>query len=154
MGDPIVFLLERMRRQTRFAARTDLGLDQPFFVQFAHFLGNAMQGEFGLSLRQGAKVSRLIAERFSCHDGAGDGCRLAWRWLLGIPMGVLCSPSTGSFIQAQLFMTLSRRRIQTLPSISVLLRIACDHLRMAITADHWAASFQTSIRLMRWATAR
>ena len=44
--------------------RTDLGLDQPFFVQFWHFLVNAAQGEFGLSLRQGAKVSRLIGERF------------------------------------------------------------------------------------------
>jgi peptide/nickel transport system permease protein len=33
-------------------------------VQFWHFLVNAAQGEFGLSLRQGAKVSRLIAERF------------------------------------------------------------------------------------------
>jgi ABC-type dipeptide/oligopeptide/nickel transport system permease component len=33
-------------------------------VQFARFVGNAVQGEFGLSLRQGRKVSTLIAERF------------------------------------------------------------------------------------------
>jgi ABC-type dipeptide/oligopeptide/nickel transport system permease component len=44
--------------------RADLGLDQPFFVQFWHFLVNAAQGEFGLSLRQGQKVSRLLGERF------------------------------------------------------------------------------------------
>ena len=31
-------------------------------VQFARFVGNAVQGEFGLSLRQGRKVSALIAE--------------------------------------------------------------------------------------------
>jgi peptide/nickel transport system permease protein len=41
-------------------------------VQFWHFLINAAQGEFGLSLRQGAKVSRLIAERFPP--------RWSWRW--------------------------------------------------------------------------
>jgi peptide/nickel transport system permease protein len=75
VGDPVVFLLgqDATPEQIR-ELRADLGLDQPFFVQFWHFLSNAVQGEFGLSLRQGAKVSRLIAERFPRHDGAGVGC--------------------------------------------------------------------------------
>src|SRR5687767_15676151 len=65
VGDPVVFLLgqDATPQQIR-ELRADLGLDKPFFVQFGHFLVNAVQGEFGLSLRQGAKVSRLIAERF------------------------------------------------------------------------------------------
>ena len=65
VGDPVVFLLgqDATPEQIR-ELRADLGLDKPFFVQFWHFLVNAAQGEFGLSLRQGAKVSRLIAERF------------------------------------------------------------------------------------------
>jgi hypothetical protein len=62
------------------ALRADLGLDQPFFVQFWHFLSNAVQGEFGLSLRQGAKVSRLIAERFPRHDGNWPPLLPCWRW--------------------------------------------------------------------------
>ncbi|MDZ4359544.1 MAG: ABC transporter permease, partial [Variovorax sp.] len=64
VGDPVVFLLgqDATPEQVR-ELRADLGLDQPFFVQFWHFLANAVQGEFGLSLRQGAKVSRLIGER-------------------------------------------------------------------------------------------
>ena len=49
--------------QTATQLRADLGLDKPFPVQFAHFVGNAVQGEFGLSLRQGRKVSSLIVER-------------------------------------------------------------------------------------------
>jgi peptide/nickel transport system permease protein len=63
VGDPVVFLLgqDATPEQIR-AARPGAG--QAFFVQFWHFLVNAAQGEFGLSLRQGAKVSRLIAERF------------------------------------------------------------------------------------------
>ena len=65
VGDPVVFLLGQDATPEQIQSlRADLGLDQPFFVQFWHFLINAMQGEFGLSLRQGAKVSRLIAERF------------------------------------------------------------------------------------------
>ena len=63
VGDPVVFLLgqDATPEQIR-ELRASLGLDKPFFVQFWHFLVNASQGEFGLSLRQGAKVSRLIAE--------------------------------------------------------------------------------------------
>src|SRR5512133_3847447 len=64
VGDPVVFLLGQDARPEQIRQlRADLGLDQPFFVQFWHFLANAVQGEFGLSLRQGAKVSRLIGER-------------------------------------------------------------------------------------------
>jgi peptide/nickel transport system permease protein len=55
VGDPVVFLLGQDAKPDQIAQlRADLGLDQPFFVQFWHFLGNAAQGEFGLSLRQGA----------------------------------------------------------------------------------------------------
>ena len=62
VGDPVVFLLGQDARPDQIAQLCrDLGLDQPFVVQFGHFLVNAVQGEFGLSLRQGAKVSRLIA---------------------------------------------------------------------------------------------
>lgn len=65
VGDPVVFLLgQDATAQDIARLRQQLGLDQPFFVQFWHFAQNAVHGEFGLSLRQGAKVSRLIAERF------------------------------------------------------------------------------------------
>ena len=52
VGDPVVFLLgqDATAEQIR-QMRADLGLDQPFFVQYLHFLFNAVQGEFGLSLR-------------------------------------------------------------------------------------------------------
>jgi peptide/nickel transport system permease protein len=65
VGDPVVFLLGQDATPAQITQlRSDLGLDRPFIVQFWHFLMNAAQGEFGLSLRQGAKVSRLISERF------------------------------------------------------------------------------------------
>ena len=65
VGDPVLFMLGQDATADQIAAlRKDLGLDQPFIVQFGHFLWNAVQGEFGISLRQGAKVSQLIANRF------------------------------------------------------------------------------------------
>src|SRR5215211_8222672 len=64
VGDPVTNILgQDATPQQRQQLRSDLGLDNPFPVQFARFVGNAVRGEFGLSLRQGRKVSSLIAER-------------------------------------------------------------------------------------------
>ena len=106
VGDPVVFLLgqDATPEQIR-SLRADLGLDKPFFVQFWHFLVNAAQGEFGLSLRQGAKVSRLMAERFPATlELALVAAALAL--LVGVPMGVYAALKRGTFI-SQAFMTLS-----------------------------------------------
>jgi len=106
VGDPVVFLLGQDATTEQInQLRTDLGLNQPFFVQFWHFLSNAVQGEFGLSLRQGAKVSRLIAERFPATlELALVAASMAL--LIGIPMGVYAALRRGTFL-SQLLMTLS-----------------------------------------------
>ena len=106
VGDPVVFLLgqDATADQVR-ELRAELGLDRPFFVQFWHFLANAVQGEFGLSLRQGAKVSRLIAERFPATlELSMVAAVLAL--VAGIPMGVYAALRRGTFM-SQVFMTVS-----------------------------------------------
>ncbi|NWF44144.1 ABC transporter permease [Hydrogenophaga sp. D2P1] len=106
VGDPVVFLLgqDATPEQIR-ELRVDLGLDQPFVVQFWHFLVNAVQGEFGLSLRQGAKVSRLIGERLPATLELALVAGVM-ALALGIPMGVYAALKRGSFT-SQLFMTIS-----------------------------------------------
>jgi len=106
VGDPVVFLLGQDASPAQITQlRADLGLDKPFIVQFWHFLVNAAQGEFGLSLRQGAKVSRLIAERFPATlELALVAAFMAL--LVGIPMGVYSALRRGTFL-SQVFMTLS-----------------------------------------------
>jgi hypothetical protein len=106
VGDPVVFLLGQDAKPEQIRElRAALGLDQPFFVQFWHFLLNAVQGEFGLSLRQGAKVSRLIGERFPATlELALVAAALAL--FIGIPMGVYTALRRGTFM-SQVFMTLS-----------------------------------------------
>lgn len=106
VGDPVVFLLGQDAKPEQIRElRAALGLDQPFFVQFWHFLGNAVQGEFGLSLRQGAKVSRLIGERFPATlELALVAAALAL--FVGIPMGVYTALRRGTFM-SQVFMTVS-----------------------------------------------
>lgn len=106
VGDPVVFLLGQDARPDQIKQlRADLGLDQPFFIQFWHFLLNAVQGEFGLSLRQGAKVSRLIAERLPATlELALFAGVLAL--LVGVPFGVYAALKRGQFF-SQLLMTIS-----------------------------------------------
>ncbi|HSI58914.1 MAG TPA: ABC transporter permease [Ideonella sp.] len=97
VGDPVSSLLgQDATPAQRAALRADLGLDQSFVVQFAGFVGNAVQGEFGLSLRQGRKVSTLIAERLpATMELAGAAALIAL--LLGLPMGVYAALRRGSF---------------------------------------------------------
>jgi peptide/nickel transport system permease protein len=64
VGDPVAQLAgPDATPEQRAALRTDLGLDRPVVVQFARFAGHAVRGDFGISLRQGRAVSRLLLER-------------------------------------------------------------------------------------------
>ena len=106
VGDPVTNLLGQDATQDqRDQLRRELGLDEPFPVQFATFIGNAVRGEFGLSLRQGRQVSTLIAERFPATLElalAAGVIALA----VGLPLGVYAALRRGSF-GSQVVMTLS-----------------------------------------------
>ena len=106
VGDPVVFILGQDATPEQVAEmRSALGLDQSFLVQFWHFLSNAAQGEFGLSIRQGTRVSQLRAERLpATMDLAIFSAMLAL--VVGIPMGVYAALKRGSFL-SQVFMTVS-----------------------------------------------
>jgi peptide/nickel transport system permease protein len=88
VGDPVSQMLgQDATPEDRARLRGDLGLDQPFYVQFAHFIGNAAQGDFGLSLRQGRAVSTLIKERLPATLELAFAAAVI-AITLGIPMGV------------------------------------------------------------------
>ena len=64
VGDPIDNMLGQERTQADIERlRTQLGLDQPFVVQYWKFLANAAEGNFGVSYRQGRPVAEIISER-------------------------------------------------------------------------------------------
>jgi len=106
VGDPVTNILgQDATPAQRQQLRADLGLDKPFPVQFVHFVGKAAQGEFGLSLRQGRKVSSLIAERLPATlELAFSAAFIAL--VFGIPMGVYAALRRGTFL-SQTLMTVS-----------------------------------------------
>ncbi|TAK48257.1 MAG: ABC transporter permease [Betaproteobacteria bacterium] len=64
VGDPVLFMLgQEATPEDRTRLTLLLGLDQPFYVQYAGFVARAVQGEFGISLRQVRPVSGMILER-------------------------------------------------------------------------------------------
>ncbi len=106
VGDPVSIMLgQDFTEAQREALVRDLGLDQPFFVQFARFVGNAVQGEFGLSYRLSRPVAELIAERAPATLELAF-CAAAIALLVGVPMGVFTGLYRRSWL-SRFFLTFS-----------------------------------------------
>jgi peptide/nickel transport system permease protein len=106
VGDPVLAMVgQDATPEQRQELRRDLGLDRPFYVQFAHFVANALHGEFGLSYRQGRRVSSLIAERFPATLELSFVAALL-ALVLGIPMGVYTALRRRGFL-SNLLLSLS-----------------------------------------------
>jgi peptide/nickel transport system permease protein len=88
VGDPVSIMLgQDITDADRIRLTRELGLDQPVVVQFFHFVINAVQGDFGISLRQGQKVSTLLLERIPATLELSFAAALI-ALLVGIPLGV------------------------------------------------------------------
>ncbi len=97
VGDPVSLMLPPEATQAdRDAMRQALGLDKPFYVQFATFIGNALHGNFGISLRLGRPVSALLVERLPATLELAT-CAALFGLLVGIPVGVYTAFKRGSF---------------------------------------------------------
>ena len=97
-GDPVTFMVgQDATQEQRAQLRADLGLDQPFYVQFGRFVARALHGEFGLSLRQGRPVSTLLKERLPATlELSITAAVLAL--ILGIPAGVYTALKRDSWL--------------------------------------------------------
>jgi peptide/nickel transport system permease protein len=88
VGDPVLAMVgQDATPEQRAELRRDLGLDDPIPVQFAHFVGQAVQGDFGMSYRQSRKVSTLLKERFPATMELSIVAAVL-ALVIGIPMGV------------------------------------------------------------------
>lgn len=88
VGDPVTIMLgQDATEQDRIELRQSLGLDQPAPLQFYRFVGKAVQGDFGLSLRQGQPVSTLLAERLPATVELSVAAALL-ALVVGVPLGV------------------------------------------------------------------
>ncbi len=97
-GDPAATMLPgEASVEELVALRHALGLDQPFLVQYANFLGSALQGDFGLSFRHQQPALSLVLERLPAT------LELALASLLlavtmAVPLGILAAIYRGRLV--------------------------------------------------------
>ncbi len=105
VGDPVSLMLPPEATQAdRDQMRGALGLDKPFYVQFATFIGNALHGNFGISLRLGRPVSTLLVERLPATLELAMTAALIGLFV-GIPVGVYTALKRDSWISRALLTT-------------------------------------------------
>ncbi len=88
-GDPALVLLppDATAEDVR-AFRARMGFNDPFIVQYGRFLGGALRGDFGQSVRHGEPAFGLVLERLPATFEL-SGAALLVALLLAIPAGVV-----------------------------------------------------------------
>lgn len=93
-GDPVLSMVgERYDDATIAELRREMRLDEPVYVQYAHFLGGLLRLDFGRSYVTGEPVGPSLLKRFpytlrlallamviSVVVGVGTGVLAAWKW--------------------------------------------------------------------------
>ena len=106
VGDPINNMVgQDATEEQREALRERLGLNDPIPIQFAKFVINTAQGEFGVSYRIGQSVDIILADRLPATlELVFVAAILAL--LFGVPMGVYSGLHRDSIL-SRLFQTIS-----------------------------------------------
>jgi peptide/nickel transport system permease protein len=106
VGDPISSMVgQDTTVADRAKLRHDLGLDDPFPVQFGRFLLHAAHGDFGISYQYARPVQQLLAERLPATLELSFAAALL-ALAVGLPMGVYTGLRPESWL-SRAFMTLS-----------------------------------------------
>ncbi len=84
--------------------REDLGLNDPFVLQFARFTGNLLQGDFGFSYRTRQPVAEMIVTRIPATLELGIVALLI-SLFVGIPTGVYTALRPRGFVTQTILMT-------------------------------------------------
>jgi peptide/nickel transport system permease protein len=94
--DPVLSILGDRATDAQIAAeRLRLGLDEPLWKQFAIYVWQALQGDFGISIRTREPVIEEIARYFPATLELATLATI-FGILLGVPAGVLAATKPGS----------------------------------------------------------
>ncbi|SCY42457.1 ABC transporter permease [Paracoccus tibetensis] len=98
VGDPIASMVGvETRLEDQAIMRDRLGLNDPVIWQFLRFIGNAMQGEFGISYRLQQPVTELILSRLPATlELAFASATIAM--VFGLTLGVFTALKPKSFL--------------------------------------------------------
>jgi len=90
-GDPVeVMLGESASSADRMQLRSDLGLDQPIYLQFGVYLNKLAHGDLGVSIHSKKPIVDLLAERLPATAKLAL-LALSFAILIGLPLGVVAA---------------------------------------------------------------
>ena len=97
-GDPTFAIVgETANEAERELARQQYGLDRPLVVQYADWLGRAVTGDFGRSLRGKTPVIELLQQRLPVTLEL-TALGILFAVAIGLPMGILSAKFRNSWI--------------------------------------------------------
>ncbi len=97
-GDPAAILLPPdTPQETIDAFRVEYGLDKPIHIQYLVFVGKALQGDFGTSIRYRVPVIKLFAERIPASMELA-GVSMVLSILIGIPVGMVSATRHNTWV--------------------------------------------------------
>jgi peptide/nickel transport system permease protein len=133
--------------QDREILREKLGLNDPIPIRFARFVGNALQGNFGLSYRTAEPVGRMILERLPATLELSF-VAATFALVVGLMMGVYTGLYRNSWL-SRLFLTVSLVGVSLPPFMVGILLI----LVFAVLLG-WLPSFGRGdvVKLGAWST--
>jgi oligopeptide transport system permease protein len=93
------FVAEKsISEQAQAALKEKFGLDKPLIVQYKNYMLSAIQGDFGLSLKQrGRTVTDIILSKFPVSARLG-GIAVLTALVVGIPLGSVAALKRGTWI--------------------------------------------------------
>jgi ABC-type dipeptide/oligopeptide/nickel transport system permease component len=95
-GDPTLFLVDQSATQEEIAhMRALLGLDRPLIVQYVDFVGHAVRGDFGASIREKRPAMRMVLEHFWPATVELSAAALLLSTGLAVPLGVVSATRRG-----------------------------------------------------------
>ncbi len=148
VGDPVNAMVgQDTSMQDREILREKLGLNDPIPIRFARFVGNALQGNFGLSYRTAEPVGRMILERLPATLELSF-VAATFALLVGLMMGVYTGLYRNSWL-SRVFLTVSLIGVSLPPFMVGILLI----LIFAVLLG-WLPSFGRGdvVKLGAWST--
>jgi peptide/nickel transport system permease protein len=103
-GDPVAVIAsegagsQRLSDEQLAYARASLGLDRPYWVQYASWMGDVLRGDFGSSFWRGEPIRDVILRRAPITAQIGL-MAIAISWLLGVPVGLLSALKRNSPVE-------------------------------------------------------
>ena len=95
-GDPRHIYLDDYSTQEDWDRLTEsLGLDKPYYQQYGIFLGDALRGNFGKSIKEGRPSMEVIIERIPATLQLGLAA-FVFSVVVGVPLGILSAVKRGS----------------------------------------------------------